>query len=347
MAVRRNNRRLRVRLAGAFCGIASVTALAICGNACLRQNRWAAPMERGYQAYAARHYDAAEIQYRQALNVARAFGENDLRIGRTLNRLALVLVGQQRYGEAETLFQQSLAIADAGGKAGERDKANGLNNLGWMRLRERRYAEAENCLRESLTLKEKYAEPLSPELRFTIRNLGHAYWHQRRFGQALLCNRRALEIEEKASGPQSRSAATEADFVGNALMALRRPNQAEAMYRRVLAIREATLGPSHPDVAVTLDKLAHAHFDEHRYQTAEQEILRAVQIKSASFGATALPVAASLRLYAPILWKMGRRREASATEARIRTIYARRDLLNPRQGRALPDSSNASPSFSE
>ena len=67
-------------------------------------------MKAANEAYQQGNYAEAEKQWSAALQEAVKFGPEDPRLATSLNNLALLYNDQEKYAEAEPLYQRSLAI---------------------------------------------------------------------------------------------------------------------------------------------------------------------------------------------------------------------------------------------
>jgi len=100
-------------------------------------------------------YEKAEALMRRALETGeKAFGQNDPRIGRYLNNLALLLYETNRAGQAESLVRRALAIDEKVLGKDHATVAVRLINLAWLLKRTDRLGEAEALLRRALDINE-------------------------------------------------------------------------------------------------------------------------------------------------------------------------------------------------
>ena len=74
--------------------------------------RWQKYYDAGKAAYQDERYTEAQRMFAAAVAEAETFGDQDERLGRSLNNLAAAYTVQGRYNEAEPLYRRSLAILE-------------------------------------------------------------------------------------------------------------------------------------------------------------------------------------------------------------------------------------------
>jgi hypothetical protein len=75
-------------------------------------NQWRRPSEAGRRSMERGHFGEAERQFAMAVEAARAFGNRDLRLARSLFDQAQALVAQNKRAEAIRVLEQALAIQE-------------------------------------------------------------------------------------------------------------------------------------------------------------------------------------------------------------------------------------------
>jgi CHAT domain-containing protein/tetratricopeptide (TPR) repeat protein len=228
-------------------------------------------------------YAEGEKAAREALRLREASPEPDLNlVASTRARLAMLLIAQARYSEAERLFVGVHAASAASVGAARLLSAHGdlLSALG-------RYTEAEAAYLKAAGMFVERAGYLSPEAmiasakwRETVQqtrelpagwfvetklpsmpgvrckspaaSLAEA-WEMRIEANhsspddAAACRRLILGFYEEHAGPQSPETAHAAHALALALNQLGSTDEAELQVRRALAVRTAALGAEHPD----------------------------------------------------------------------------------------------------
>ena len=107
-----------------------------------------------------------------------------------------------RYGEAEPLFQRSLAIYEKALGPDHPEVATALNNLAVLYEDQGRYGEAEPLYQRSLAIAKKALGPDHPDVATALNNLAELYKSQGRYDDAEPLYQRALAIYERALGPE-------------------------------------------------------------------------------------------------------------------------------------------------
>ena len=126
-----------------------------------QQETWERHIQAGLAAQAQGNFGEALTQTKAALEAAKVFGPDDIRLATTLNVLANVYFNQGNYAEAEPLYKRSLAIREKaiGPGLGQLVVALSLNNLAELYLIQGKYAEAEPLYKRSLAIEEKQLGP--------------------------------------------------------------------------------------------------------------------------------------------------------------------------------------------
>ena len=118
----------------------------------------------------------------------------------SLNNLALLYQSQGRYAEAESLYQEALALRKKLLGEDHPDVATTLNNLALLYESQGRYAEAEPLYQEALALIKKLLGENHLYLATTINNLAVLYESQGRYAEAESLYQEALALIKKLLG---------------------------------------------------------------------------------------------------------------------------------------------------
>ena len=129
-----------------------------------QQETWERHIQASVAAYQQGNYGEAEAQIRLALEAAKAFGPDDLRLATTLNNLAVLYDEQGRYAEAEPLYKRALAIMEQVLGPEHPDVALNLNNLASLYRFQGKYAEAEPLYKRLLAITDKALGPEHPDV---------------------------------------------------------------------------------------------------------------------------------------------------------------------------------------
>jgi eukaryotic-like serine/threonine-protein kinase len=199
--------------------------------------------------------DQGEAHWRSALETRLAlFGPDDARTAKAKKGLAISLARQARYAEAEPLFKELLARAEALGD--ERELASMLMNYGQQKGLTGNYAASESLLERAVALLGRAREPDRRALAGALNNLGLAYWRQGRERAAIEAFERTLAIKTK-EGPRSGDVALTLHNLSQLHQVLGELDIAERYGKEALALEEALYPPNHPLIGGTLDALGH------------------------------------------------------------------------------------------
>lgn len=267
-------------------------------------------------------YEKAEVLMRRALETGeKAFGQNDPRISRYLNNLALLLYETNRAGQAESLMRRALAIDE---KALGKDHAMvaiRLNNLAWLLKRTDRLCEVEALLRRALDISENVFGKDHAKVAIPLNNLGVLLREMNRLVEAEPFMRRGLEIDEKSLGKDHPLVAAELNDLAELLAATNRIREAEALMHRAIAIDEKSFGKDHPNVAIRLNNLAVLLQVAKLLVEAEPFMRRALAIDERAFGKDHTRIAAELNDLAVLLVATNRSGEAEPLYRRALGIF--------------------------
>ncbi|MBA2393515.1 MAG: tetratricopeptide repeat protein [Ktedonobacteraceae bacterium] len=224
----------------------------------------------------------AEPLARQVLRIReQILGPEHIEVADALNRLAETCREQNKYAEAEPLYQRALLLAERD-SSHELLTATILNNLAICLKMRRKYTEAERYYQRAIEQYTKIYGPDHPRVAEVHANLGIFY------SQVLS---RSIEAEQSLKE------------------ALRiQENGAEQI-----------LEPNHPYVAVSLNILANLHFDQQQYGEAEQFYRQSVNIHQLVSGPHSLNVSYPLQGLAYLYLSQERYAEAKILFCRFYT----------------------------
>jgi tetratricopeptide (TPR) repeat protein len=227
----------------------------------------------------------------------------------TLSRNAgLYLHRRAQYSDAESLYQQALAIREKVCGREHPDTAESLSKLGWLYKDQGKYAKAELIEQRALEIRETVLGTQDSETATSLNNLASIYQRQGRYKKAEPLFQRALAIKEKQLGPDDQDTATSLNNLAELYREQRRYREAEPLYQRGLAIREKGLGLEHPDTATSLNNLALLYHEQARYAEAEPLYERALRTSERVLGPEHPGTATSLHNLAS-LYKIQRRHD--------------------------------------
>lgn len=201
-----------------------------------------------------------------------------------LNHAGSLLLQQEQYLAALSLFERALAISEKVLGPNHPSTMSSLNNLASLYQAQGNYTQALPLYKEALAISEKMLGSSHPETANLLNNLASLYRALGNYEQARPLFKQALAISEKMFGP---SHPETANLLNNlALLYQAQGNYAQALplYERALAIREMTLGQTHPDTANSLNNLATLYYEQGNYEQARPIYERALSIYEDTLG---------------------------------------------------------------
>ena len=154
-----------------------------------------------------------------------------------------------RYGEAEPLLVQALAMFKQELGATHPDTAMSLNGLGELYIAQGKYAEAELLHQQALTICEQQLGATHPDTAHSLNDLAEVYQNRGKYGEAEPLLVRALAIREQQLGATHPYTASSLSNLAALYINQGKYGEAEPLLQRALAIREQQFGPEHPDTA--------------------------------------------------------------------------------------------------
>ena len=167
-----------------------------------------------------------------------------------------VLRDLERYDEAEPLFRERLARAEAELGADHSDTIGEVHNLAGILCYQEKFAEAEPLLRRALVGDEVALGKDHPDTLNTITGLARVLDAQGKHTEAARLYRRALAGMEVALGADHFRTRMTVAWLANTLQNQGKYEEAEPLFRRLLAGQEAALGADHRDTLLTASCLA-------------------------------------------------------------------------------------------
>jgi tetratricopeptide (TPR) repeat protein len=259
----------------------------------------------------------------------KAFGPDRPEVAESLNNLAEVYRNQGRYGDAEPLYQRSLAILEQAVGRDHPDVGRVLDNLALAYHQQERYAEIEPFYKRSLAIYEKAYGPDHPRVASALNNLAKLYNRQGRYAEAEPLYRRSLAIYDGTLGPDHLNVAKLLNDLAELYDVQGRYSEAESLYMRSLVIYEKASGPDNQQSADALNNLGGVYFREGRYAEAESLYRRSLTIHERVSGRNSRQVAGALTDLAELYARQGRYNDAEPLYQRSLATY---ESLADRQG---------------
>jgi tetratricopeptide (TPR) repeat protein len=127
--------------------------------------------------------------------------ENELRSA-AANNLANALYAQGRYGEAETMYRETLAVRQRVLGSEHPETLQTANDLAIALYAQGKYGEAEPMHRETLAVRQRVLGSEHPEMLNTAYNLANALNAQGKHGEAETMYRETLAVRQRVLGPE-------------------------------------------------------------------------------------------------------------------------------------------------
>jgi tetratricopeptide (TPR) repeat protein len=197
-----------------------------------------------------------------------------------------------RYGEAVSIAQRAVELAERRFGPDHPHVAQSLEKVATLYYKQGRHAEAEPLYRRALLVAEKALGASHLDVGTLLNNLAVLLHTQGRYDDAEPLFKRALSVRETALGPDHRHVGTTLNNLAVLYAVGGRYAEAEAAYRRSLAIREKASGPEDPSVGESLNNLAMLFESQGRYDDAEPLLLRSLAIRQKAMG----PIEPGMRL---------------------------------------------------
>jgi tetratricopeptide (TPR) repeat protein len=217
---------------------------------------------------------------------------------------------QGRYGEAEPLFQDALAMSKRLLGEAHPSVATSLNNLAMLYFNQGRYGEAEPLLQDALAMRQRLLGDEHPSVATSLNNLAGLYDNQGRYGEAEPLLQDALAMRQRLLGDEHPDVASSLNNLALLYDNQGRYGEAEPLFQDALAMRKRLLGDEHPDVAQSLNNLAMLYCNQGRYGEAEPLLQDALAMRKRLLGGEHPEVADSLHNLASLYKNQGRYGEA-------------------------------------
>ena len=189
----KNHKTLPILLAVAF-----LLSLSTCvSDQDTLEDTWDSYIDEGSKAYSEQDFVEAEKQYVAALKEAEKFGPQDSRLITSLDALASVYEAQQKWVEAEPLYQRTLALQENLLGLEHPDVADNLNNLAIVYKAQGKYSEAEALYTRELAIWENVLGPEHLKVATTMENYASLLRLMNRKDEADLLGARAKAILSK------------------------------------------------------------------------------------------------------------------------------------------------------
>ena len=274
---------------------------------------------------------AAESLYRVTRDIQRdALGPQDAAVATTDGSLALLLMADAKYDEAEAMLRESLSIRQrlAGGdRASVTPSMVSLADL--LRIYRNKPAEAESLYTEALGILRRDPSPRPARLVGPLAGLERIAHLRGDHARAEGFAREVLDAHRRALGSEHPIVTEAMESIAEHLAAQRRFDEAETMLRNAIALLERTVGTEHIRMGGMLTTRGRIRAAAGRLEEAEADLRQGVAIIARSNGPTSEYAAEPLALLAGVLEARGNKAEADSLFDRAATVLG---SVPPRAG---------------
>ena len=187
-----------------------------------------------------RHDDARPHIARAVEALGAEVGTEHPAYADALNRQAGVLVSLHRLGEAQALYEKTLAIALPTFGEGHPTTARALNNLGYLAMVQGDHEQAAERFDRALAALSKIHGSDAPQLVIVLTNLAEVAKDRGRVEEAIGHYVRAMAIVERKLGSEHPDVGRVCDGLGDLYMSLGRIAEAEPLLLRNAALLDRT-----------------------------------------------------------------------------------------------------------
>ena len=246
-------------------------------------------------------YTDAERQALEALKVVekRAGQYDDLEVSAFVDNLAQIYQAQQRFAEAEELYNRVLITVEKRFGSDAFRVGSVLNNLAWLYQDQGRYEDAKPLIVRAIAIVEKARLSQPAELGRLLDTLGRVDEGLGNLREAEQDYRRALKILQRRLGTDHPELRIVRENLGALLKSLNRLNEAEPLLSGSLAMKEKLFGSDHPSLGAALTQLADLYRQQGQCARAEPLFVRALTLSNSAVQEV------------PVLFATDRKREAN------------------------------------
>jgi tetratricopeptide (TPR) repeat protein len=227
----------------------------------------------------------AQLQLERALDLRRhALGEQHPDALLTMNKVALLLLRQGKYAQAEPLFTRILRVQPHVGGRENRDTLDTMNNLAVLYQHEGKYAQAEALFIKVLEAGRRVMSTDDPNMLDTMNNLALLYLYQGKYSEAEPLFTRVLEITRRQRGEEHPDTLVSMNNLALLYLYQGRYSQAEPLFVRTLDLRRRVIGDEHPNTLRSANNLALLYLSQGKYAQAEALFNRILPVHARVLG---------------------------------------------------------------
>lgn len=254
--------------------------------------KWQQVYDAGIAAAEAGDYAKAERKLRQALDLARKFGDADSRHAESVGDLGVVLFLQQRHDEARPFLERGLVLHKT--TLGVHEKTgNAAHWMGDFYLTVGEYEKAVEALQYTVDVRRKAAVPDDDGTITAYKLLGIALIHAGRGAEAVGPLMHAVEFQNASPNVAESEVANSQDWYGTALYSSGRYSEAAEQHQRAIDTWKKT--GEDASIAYALGRLAKAREKLGNDRETEAAYLDEVKTCDRVFGETSKESLGALR----------------------------------------------------
>jgi tetratricopeptide (TPR) repeat protein len=273
-----------------------------------------------------RQWAAAAQQLETVLEAYGRRGINQSQEASNLyNKLGVIYVQMNYYDKALPALEMSLAIKRKKYKQNAASIAIVVTNLAELYRRKGDWAKAEALHLEAISDKELELGPEHPTLIASLNDLALVFRDEKKLDEALPYLERAMSLARKGTHEGHKAElATTLHNMAEIRSGKGEKDDAFKLYEEALAIRKAELGPDHPHVGETLNSFANLLLSMNKGEEALGLYDEAIRIRKTEFGSSDNRTLSVMTNKAMALDRIGRKDEAEALRAEVRTLREKR-----------------------
>jgi CHAT domain-containing protein/Tfp pilus assembly protein PilF len=184
--------------------------------------------------------------------------------------LANLYVSQNRFNEADPLFEQALKIYEKFPPKDDPLTINFLEGASKLYVHQAQNSKAEPILRHVLEIRLKTLPEGDPQIVRSLKDLGTLYISQARVEEAEPLLKRALLIKKKTVPQDDAETINMLDLLGSAYYLLGKKREAEEQFKRAVSSAEKAGEKGTPELAFALISLASFYESQRRFKDAER-----------------------------------------------------------------------------
>lgn len=270
------------------------------------QSAWSLRQQIGQQRFDKKDFSGAEKEYLAAVKEAEKFGDGNVRLVSSLERLAAVYQAEGKPAEHENIEQR---IAELKQLKEIGDKEGNLYELAAMTL---------SMVPEDPS---KLDAAKQKALVDKMNHLSQLFLDQGDFDKSQELLSRALAMQKQTRQTDDPQFATTLSILAILGAKLGEYQQAEELLNQAMKIRLKAFGDKHPEIAANLYNLALVHEDNGDLKAAREEYKKALDIYNGVYGTNSPEVAMTLVGYGGLARKLGKFDESESSFRKSAEVY--------------------------